>query len=464
MKNDLQHIKISSIKLLALLILFNLYSCKKFVEIDAPETQIEKRKIFMNDQAAVSAAIGLYYRMVFNNLLISNGAVTLYTGLSSDEIHNTSPDSELDQFKDNSLLPNVSGINSGLWKPAYQNIYHANSVLEGLTNSTTLTQSIKNQLKGEMLVGRALHYFYLANLFGDVPLVVTTDYEINAVMPRNPVSQIYEQITNDLIEAASLLPTQYPTTERARPNKWTAAALLARVYLYQKNWSKAEEQAGQIINSGDYSLQIDLNSTFLSSSNETIWQLKPVSTYMNTSEGLEFNPFDPSLIPKYSITNSLLNQFDSSDRRKANWLATNTASGQLLYYPYKYKVGFSSTLSEYYIVFRLAELYLIRAEARVQQNNIIGAQSDLNIIRNRAGLPNTSAGNQSDLLKAVENENRIEFFVEWGHRWFDLKRTNKADIILGIEKAPNWQTTDALYPIPLTQIQANPHLTQNAGY
>ena len=463
MKHILYHNRISVILSVGLLCLF--CSCKKFVGIDAPPAQIEESKIFSNDQAAVSAAIGLYYRMIFENLLISNGGVTLYSGLSSDEIYNTSPNAELDQFRENSLIANNEfGIDSRLWKPAYRNIYHANAVLEGLAKSNKLSEPLKQQLRGEMLVGRAFHYFYLINLFGDVPLITSTNYEANAAMPRNSVSQIYEQITNDLIEAENLLSIQYPNTKRARPNKWTAAALLARIYLYQKNWSKAEAQANLVINSGDYSLESDLNNTFLSGSNETIWQLRPVSDYINTAEGFEFNPFDPSIVPKYSITNYLLNQFEQADQRKSNWLAQNTASGQTIYYPYKYKVGSGTILTEYYVVVRFGELYLIRAEARVQQNNINGSKADLNVIRNRAGLPNTSASSQTDLLVAIEHENQVEFFVEWGHRWFDLKRTNRADAVLGIEKAPNWQMTDALYPIPFRQIQINPLLTQNPGY
>lgn len=453
-----------SIFLIAAVLIFTT-SCKKFVSIDPPGNQIELSKIFSNDDAAVSAAVGLYYRMNLYNLIISNGGVTLYTGLSSDEFYNVSPDAELDLFTTNALIPdNGTGVYSNLWKAGYQNIYHANAVLEGLTNSTNISAALKKQLKGEMLVGRALHYFYLINLFGDVPLITTTNYEANSKMSRTPIVQVYQQITTDLLEAEQLLGVDYPSAEKARPNKYTATALLARVYLYQQDWQKARDKAESLISTGTYSLENNLNNTFLSASSETIWQLKPPGTTYNTAEGLEFTPFDSFTVPKYSLTNSLLSAFETGDQRKQAWVASNNAAGQTIYFPYKYKIGFSSALTEYYVVFRLAEIYLIRAEANAHLNNIAAAKSDINIIRNRVGLSNTTANTQSALLSALEQENRLEFFSEWGHRWFDLKRNNRIDAVLGVEKGTAWQPTDALYPIPLSQIQINPALTQNPGY
>jgi hypothetical protein len=79
-------------------------------------------------------------------------------------------------------------------------------------------------------------------------------------------------------------------------------------------------------------------------------------------------------------------------------------------------------------------------------------------------LPNTAANTQSSLLLVIEQERRIEFFAEWGHRWLDLKRTNRADPILGALKPATWQPTDVLWPIPQDQINLNPSLTQNPGY
>lgn len=450
---------------LTIIMIMSTTSCKKFVEIAPPDNQVELSKIFANDEAAISAATGLYYRMNNNNLIISNGGVTVYAGLSSDEFYNVSPDTELDLFTTNALIPNDgTGVYSNLWKASYQNIYHANAVLEGLASSINISEGLKKQLKGEMLVGRAFHYFYLVNLFGAVPFITTTNYLVNSSMSRTPIDQIYLQLIADLTEAETLLPVAYPSAERARPNKYTATALLARVYLYQQNWPLAMSKSGSVIASGMYSLEANPANTFLSGSNETIWQLKPGTNFMNTAEGLEFNPYDSFTVPKYALTNSFLSQFEIGDKRSQAWITSNNASGQAIFFPYKYKVGFSSVLSEYYVILRLAEMYLIRAEANAHLNNITGSQADINTIRNRAGLSNTTANSLPTFASALEKENRLEFFAEWGHRWLDLKRNNRIDAVLSIEKGFAWQSTDALYPIPVSQIKINPSLTQNPGY
>jgi len=133
-------------------------------------------------------------------------------------------------------------------------------------------------------------------------------------------------------------------------------------------------------------------------------------------------------------------------------------------YPYKYKSLTSGANAEYYTVLRLAEQYLIRAEARAQQNNIGGAQSDVSIIRNRAGLANTTANTQAALLLAIEQERWVELNCEWGHRWFDLKRTNRVNTVIGALKPATWKSTAALYPIPSAEIGKNANLLQNPGY
>src|SRR4029079_8377708 len=130
---------------------------------------------------------------------------------------------ELDAFSKNSLVAdNSTGNYSRLWRSFYQNIYQTNIILEGLSNSTAITDSLRDQLRGEMLLVRAMNYFYLVNLYGDVPLELTSDFTINSIMPRTAVAQVYQKITADLVEAKTLLKAIYPSTNRARPNKWTA--------------------------------------------------------------------------------------------------------------------------------------------------------------------------------------------------------------------------------------------------
>jgi hypothetical protein len=162
-----------------------------------------------------------------------------------------------------------------------------------------------------------------------------------------------------------------------------------------------------------------------------------------------------------------MGSIEPGDERKTNWINSLVIGSTTYYYPFKYKiksVAAGAPKTEYSVVLRLAEQYLIRAEARANLNNLTGAQSDLNKIRNRAGLPNTIANDVAAILAAVQKERQIELLAEWGHRWFDLKRTGRIDNVLGAIKGSNWQPTDALYPIPQGELLSNSSLTQNPGY
>ncbi|MBS0424999.1 MAG: RagB/SusD family nutrient uptake outer membrane protein [Proteobacteria bacterium] len=437
-------------------------SCKKFIDISPPADQITTTTVFSDDETATAAINGLYSSMMVQNFSFCNSGMTLYPALSSDELINTVPDANLNAFTANQIPSSNYIVEQSLWKKAYSHIYQVNSIVEGLNKSTGVSVSVKKQLSGEAKFARAFSYFYLVNIFGEVPLITATDYKINSTISRTSIDKVYQQIVSDLQEATQLLDASYPSAGKLRPNKWAASTLLARVYLYQKKWDLAEQLASDVISSGMYSLTA-LSDVFVADSDEAIWQLLPILTYLNTADGFGFIPYSSSVQPSYIATNWLLNAFEANDLRKTNWLNSNTVNGNVFYYPYKYKVRSGSSVSEYNMVFRLAELYLIRAEARAEQNNLSGAISDIDTIRTRAGLPNTMAGTQTELLDAVQKERQVEFFAEWGHRWFDLKRTQHIDAVLGFEKT-GWSSSAALYPIPISELKLNLQLTQNPGY
>ncbi len=443
------------------LLLVSNFSCKKWIELEPSPVQIENEIVFADDQSATAASIGLYSQMTQGSLIITNGGLSVYASLSADEIYNTASNTITDPFLNNNLLATNATVNANFWRSTYMNLYQTNSIIEGLTRSQTLTPSIKNQLLGEMKFVRAFYYFYLVNLFGDVPLVLTTYYKINATMPRTSTAVVYEQIISDLLEAKELMSVTYPSANRLRPNKYAAAALLARVYLFCQNWIHAEEQATNVINAGLYQLSPDPNNTFLSGSTEIIWQIAKENN--NTAEGVAFIPTSTTVKPTYAITNQLLNAFETNDTRKAKWMKANLISAQVYNYPFKYKTRTATPLTENLVALRMAEQYLIRAEARAQQNNIDSAREDINRIRNRAGLPVVIASTPTAILTAIFKERQTELFCEWGHRWIDLKRTGMANIILAAAK-PGWQSFAALYPIPADEIDLNPFLLQNPGY
>lgn len=394
--------------------------------------------------------------------------MTYLTALSADELWLDEGTVEERQFQENELTP-VAGNIASLWSRIYMGIYYANSAIEGLEGSDKVTPELKDQLLGESLFFRAFYHFILVNLFGEVPYINSTDYTVNAIASREPVDQVYEKITNDLFEAKTLLGEDYPELPggRTRANKYVATALLARVYLYKKDWIHAEEQASTVISKSSlYRLKEKLSDVFLKNSDETIWQLIPPGGQKYVNEGNLFNRGYFQNTP--DLSDSLLQAFEPGDDRDTAWVLHGTYQGNPWAHPVKYKETASDTATgaEYYTVIRLGELLLIRAEARAHQDKITGtnsAASDLNTVRGRAGLFPTTATNQTQMLAAIAQERRVELFVEWGHRWFDLKRTGKADEVLGLVKS-GWQSTDKLYPIPYNELQLNPNMQPNEGY
>lgn len=448
-------------------LLFLITGCQKLVRVEPPVDQLTTAAVFSSDEAATAAVRGIYSEIMKINNYIGNGAMTLYPGLSADEITRTTTNPAEEAFQQNAVPVNSFALQNNLWQKGYFHIYQANAVIENLARSTGLTESLRRQLLGEARFLRAFFYFYLVNLFGPVPLVTTTDYGANAVVARADTTAVYGQILFDLREAQGLLTPAYPAADRTRVNRFAATALLARVLLYLRDWPGAEAAATEVITSGVYRLS-PVAGAFLPASTETILQFLPAQTQIfNSSEGFTFIPSSAAVRPNYVLTPSLLAGFEAGDARKGGWVKTVTVSGTTYNYPFKYKVRSTpsgTAKAENNVVLRLAELYLIRAEARAQQGDVPGAQADLNVVRTRAGLGPTPALDRASLLLAIEGERRVEYFAEWGHRWLDLKRTGRADAVLAPLKGANWQPTDVRYPVPLSELQLNPSLTQNPGY
>lgn len=433
------------------------------IEVDAPKNQLVTSTVFKDSADATAAVVGMYTSiMQFSTTInFANGAITIYSGLASDELQTTSTTAAVLNFYNNTISPENS-LNNELWRYAYEIIYQANACVEGLSASKTLKPAVKNQLLGEAKFIRAFFYFNLVNLYGDVPLITTIDYKKNAVMPRSSIHDVYQQMINDLKDAEGNLSAGYVTAGRNRPNKFTANALHARVYLYRKQWQEADAEATKVINAGAYALETDLNNVFVKSSRESIWQMPPLQAPLGLAECRQFIPLG-SATPVYPVTESLRNSFSNDDQRKQQWLSSRVVNGITYHVPFKYKLRTSATADEHYVVFRLAEQYLIRAEAKAQLNDIAAALNDLNVVRSRSGLGNVSTNSKDVLLALIATERQLEMFCEWGHRWYDLKRTGAVSSVLSVAKS-SWQDSDALFPVPFNETQLNPFLTQNPGY
>lgn len=463
-------------------------SCKKYLTIPLPVDKISGSSAFTNDKSAAALI-----SHILGNMSVSGSfdgeSIGFQTGAYSDELTNYSLSASNVSFYTNLVTSNLTGK---YWSIFYTYIYDCNLAIEGITASTSII-NYKDQWIGEALFLRAFLHFSLTNLYGDVPLVTSSDFRVNNVLGRTPKSEVYKQIIADLLQAQSLLSTDYrgatgtTTTIRTRPNKMAATALLARVYLYAGEWAKAEEQANILIaNTATYQLPTPAQ-TFLAASKETIWAfsidpttlgqtwIKDYSIYYNSAPAVLVPPATLNSLGIYAILSpALVSTFESTDQRLTTWASKITTTAvppalpQTYYLVSKYKSKINGV--ENISMLRLAEQYLIRAEARAQQNNLTGAngaQADLNVVRNRVGLAGTPAVTKVEILDAIAKERRTELFTEQGHRFFDLKRTGTIDAVMSVAaplKGGTWTSQKQIWPIPTADIYANPKLTQAPGY
>lgn len=444
---------------------FTPWACEDFVEVGAPNNETPSITVFADDETALAAILGLYITLSESTGFITGANSLVHvSGLSSDELLNNSSLPTLAEFYANELS-SVNVTNTALWRDCYAAIFQVNAIIEGVALSTGMTESSKRQLEGEARFIRSYFHFYLLNLYGEVPLVTSTNYQVNNTASRTPVSGLYQQIKEDLVASKNLMITDYAMEggQRIRPNKWAATALLARVYLYEQDWMNAEAQATEVISQSSQYRLVPLNQVFLKNNQEAIWQLMPSQAY-NTFDGGLFIINSSSV--SVELPDGFLTAFEEEDNRYAEWVGRYVGGGDTLYFPYKYKYEASvAPTSEYLVVLRLAEQFLIRAEARVRQgSNLVGARNDVNAIRARAGLEAISATTINALLDAIMQERRMELFTEGGHRWLDLKRWGRATEVLSPLKT-GWVSEDVLYPIPQTELLTNPNLLpQNQGY
>lgn len=474
---------------LLLLVLAASQSCEKFVDIPPPPVDISKEAIFSNDQTAISVINSFYgtYRSV---------EIAEYGGLLGDELVHWPGGDENKFFYYTNNVSNGNTRNAGnsvpVWEWYWRGIYDLNLVLESVNEGSKLSPGVIKQLRGEAYFNRAFNYFYLAGLYGDLPLVVSSDYKVNMFLPRSPVADVYGLILSDLQQAQQLLSPAYvnglmtPYTSgiahRVRPTSWAASAFLARLYMFRGEYAKAEAEATKVINNTALYSLVPLDNVFLKNSREAIFQYQPTGAGENTMDGMRFHlnaaPQGFNFDKDTYLSSYLMNAFEPGDERASKWVGNYNDGSTNYKFPLKYKIGETTpfvtsvdAITEYTMVFRLAEQYLIRAEARARLNDLPGAIADLDKIRNRAALPliaNTNPGiSQPDLIDAILHERQVELFTEWGHRWFDLKRTGKVNSVMSVvtpAKGGIWKPEYQLLPLPYNDLLFGRNLNQNPGY
>jgi len=452
--------------------------CKRSLEVAPPAGTLPDDRVLGNDSATLDVVTGVYFSMSGPGPIDGTNSLYLELGLAADELDEYDPDPILSAMYTDAFSPGQTYF----WGYFYPQVYSCNAVINSLPAAqVSAATPLRRQAIGEAFFLRAFFLFYATCLYGDIPIPTTTDFRINNALARSPQRAVYAQIINDLNTAQGLLTATYldgrgrSTGDRVRPNRWAATALLARVLLYAGDWAAAEATADSVIATGSqYMLLTDLSQVFLANSPEAIWQIAPVIKLVNTYAAFIFMlNAAPGFQHPVAMSPLLVSAFDSADLRLSKWVgrvnvpATAAVPAGSYDYAYKYKVPFSIPPQEYLMVMRLGEQYLIRAEARARQGDLPGAAADLNQLRSRAGLPGKAAATPLQMLSAIARERRVELFTEFGDRWLDLKRTGSLDSVMQAvapHKGGAWHSYDSLLPIPASEIQLNPHLTQNPGY
>ena len=379
--------------------------------------------------------------------------LTVYPELYADNLRYTGTYSTDAEVANRNLTADNVAIETA-WEAMYEGINQANNVLVAIPGVEDLSEAEARQYRGEALFIRALHYFNLVRYFGGVPIVTEPVAQLDPAevnVSRASAEEVYALIESDLEEASTLLA---PAGNSIRATAMAANALLARVHLEQGEWVQARENATQVIESGNYRLVANYLDLFETENGpESILE---VQYTINNGNNQAFWYYPQSLGGRmgYVPTDELYEAYEAGDERRD--ASIGAADGEL----FGNKFTDVANGSDNVFVLRLGEMYLIRAEANAR----LGAdpavvRADINVVRNRAGLPDlpTTVDTEAELIGAILQERRLEFAFE-GFRFFDLRRTGRAQEVLGIT------ATQLLFPIPQSELDVNPELVQNPGY
>ena len=342
------------------------------------------------------------------------------------------------------------------WYAIYATVNQTNQVINKVTVLNDGSESERRRIIAEATVIRSLAFFDLARTWGNIPVVkqaTSSPTQFDGVK-QTKAKDVYQLVVDDVLAIYNDLSE---SSDRVHVTRSAADAFLARVYLYLEQWDKAEQYASKVIDNGNYALGTIQDLIDNKETAESIWELAYSSSFTNQQSTYWRSPDQGGRHewgPSKELVQLLADPTVGGDRKA---FYQDFSSAQVP----DYFVGtlyHRSTLDDDVIIFRLAEQYLIRAEARANQQNVSGALSDLNIIRRRANISEiVDVASTQELLNLIADERRVELALE-PHRWFDLIRTGKAESVLGIK------TYQTIFPIPYNDIQADKDLVQNDNY
>ncbi len=465
--------------LFLIIVLTVFFSCDDELDI-LPISEKAADSFFSNEQEMESAVNGVYARLQDGGLygldLIGVGEISGEDSFEEIAANDGGRFGQLDDFStnpENTLVANI-------WGRSYEGIQRVNVVLNRITDIEYEDPALRSNRIGEMKFVRALLYFNLVRLYGDVPLVLE-----ETVSPfdffgqgRTASDEVYAQIEADLLEAIQELPTE---KSPARPAVGAAQALLAEVQLTQGDFQGALTNLAAVVNSGVYELMPTTAEIFgvVNEGNAEILFEVEFASGFNVEGEIEGSPAGSQFRPSGTTANAkghnlptqtFIDSYDATDTRLNDYVAIE-AEANPFYFTTKYEVsatGVNDGGSDHLII-RFADVVLQYAEALNENGQTAAAITQLDRIRTRAGLAGTTASSQEEVRAAIRLERRFELFGE-GKRWLDLKRYGTAIEVMNAF----FETTGAItrinennlvLPIPQSQIDTDPGvITQNPGY
>jgi len=471
-------------------------SCsKEFIEL-SPVSTVSVDALYKTDKDFQDAVIGIYngFRAPYQNFW-------QFGDLRGDDTQHD-PASGLELIRlDNFVTDNSDAVLSNTWRNYYNIINRANVVLSKIETTDVSVVKNKDRHIGEAKFLRALAYFDMVRIFGDVPMLTNSiTIEEAYKTGREKVDKIYDEvIIPDLLEAENNLPVKYSGTDVGRATKGAAKALLGRVYLTRKDFVNAEVKL-QEVTTMSYALLPNFNDLFDYTKDEHhseyIFDIEYIeggfglgSNFTNTFT-LEFQfggaPLVNELFRRYHIppgaggsagnpTAALFAAFEPGDLRKEITAVKGLTGPDGQFIPLS-PTGVSSFTMKYmapitangdspanWKVIRYADVLLMYAEALNENGETSEALGYLNQVRSRAGLEGYLNLTQAEAREKIYLERRLELYLE-GHRWFDLVRTGRA---LSVMESKGMKPYMTVFPIPLSEIEIvnDPKiLPQNPGY
>ena len=480
-------------KFIIYILLLSIYSCSEEELNLYPKTAITEGNFYNTEDQFILAVNDVYRQM--ERTYSAGGIADIYGELSSDNTYiefiggSSNSAERITSFN----IPTNDNDTENAWQDSYNSIFIINDVLSRLENTSVEFSSpdLKERLKAEAVFVRALIYFNMVRVWGDIPLPLTPlSPEEGYEYLREDSDVVYEQIINDLLFAKSILPESYSGNNIGRVTKYGATAVLAKVYLTRGNEADAERELKEIIDSGLYSLDADDNGVVnaddyryifhpnTKNSKASILEVQYLAgqNAVNSNHQMEFTPYQWSFhLPdineafrgggRNTPTQDLVNEFEPEDTVRSIISVypgyVNLETGEFVDYPFTMKFYDPNWryAGQNFEIIRYADILLMYAE-------VTNDPTYLNMVRARVGLPAYGEpgypAEYSTLDEAIEHERRVELSFEF-HRFFDLVRTGRALEVMqakGYDINPN----KLHFPVPQRAIDVNPKLTQNDGY